>query len=91
MIPNRAYLVTSKPDPAFAVPGTKWDEIKVRSIHTCPHEAKAAAKELRKAVFARLAREGDEPEEYITRLLAYRQTIKITICRLDKIAVAVCE
>lgn len=91
MIPNRAYVVVSKPNPAFGVPGTAWDETQTISIHLNHIEAMAAAKELRKSVFERLARRGEEPEEYITRLLAYRQTIKVVICRLDKIATALVE
>jgi hypothetical protein len=91
VIPRHAYIVVSKPDPAFAKPDTDWSETQNRSIHLDHHAALHAAKDLRRRVFERLSREGDEPEEYITRLLAYRKSIKIAVCQLEKTGVALVE
>lgn len=87
-VPNRAYVVVSLPNPSLALPGTKWGEPVARSIHLKALDADTAARVLRKEVFERLAKPGDEPEEYIDRLLTYRKSIKIAVCRLDKIVTA---
>jgi hypothetical protein len=87
-IPNRAYVVVSLPHPSGAGNNTTWGEPIARSIHLTPVAAEFEVRRLRKEVFERLAEPGEDPEEYVARLLTYRRSIKIAVCRLEKIVTA---
>lgn len=88
VVPRRAYVVVSLPDPSRAGNSTVWGQPIARSIHLMDWEAQDAARKLRKEVFTRLASPGEEPEEYVNRLLTYRKSVKIAVCSLDKIVTA---
>ncbi len=88
--PKRAYVVVSQQNPQFTYDDRELLTPKHHSIHLNAAAAKEAAEELRQKVFTTLAL-GNNSEEFITRMLVYRQSIKVAICDLTKIAVAVAE
>lgn len=82
VFPPQAYAVVSTVSPAWlgqVVGNQDRDALRPVLLTFSCTEAEAKAKELRREVFVALAKDSaaHEPEQYVQRLLAYRDTIKV--------------